>query len=149
MDDVFRFAIAVSNLDDFEPKHFGDADRYLIYEYKNNVLMFDKILINKYKEESEEEKHGLKSKGINISKYLKENGINAIVSKQFGKNIRVVNNHFIPIIVRLNNLDDVLDILVKHMKWIRDEYHNNIKEYNLFIIANGIMKIKVKENNNN
>jgi hypothetical protein len=42
-----RFAFAVNLADVFEPKHFGDADKYLIYEWVNNEFILRSTWVRK------------------------------------------------------------------------------------------------------
>ncbi|MBS3772109.1 MAG: hypothetical protein V5A59_10865 [Bacteroidales bacterium] len=35
MENKLTFTIAVDHLDTIKPRHFGDADKFLIYEYDN------------------------------------------------------------------------------------------------------------------
>lgn len=135
-----RFAFAVNNTGNFEAKHFGDADKYLIYEWGSNELHFIKEEINVYKTLDEEKEHGSVKKGMAIIELLKTNNVNVLVSRQFGKNIHLVNQHFIPVIVYTEMTDEVLGILHKHIRWINDELLNNKGNFRLFTIKNGIVK---------
>ncbi len=138
--------MAVNNSGQFQPKHFGDADQYMIYEKNADGLKFVRSEINKFKNLDEEHEHGSAKKGNAIIDFLKGKGINVLVSKQFGKNIKMVNRHFIPVIIYTDTPEEVLPILSKHMKWITDEIDNNPQEHKLFIIKNGVMKTSIKNN---
>ena len=135
-----KFAFAVNHSNILEPKHFGEADKYLIYQYKNEKLVKEQEIENKYKNLDEEVVHGSKKKGQAIISMLKEQNVSALVTMQFGKNIRMVNKHFIPIIINENTPQKVLEILQKHIKWIIDEIKNEPKEYKLFTVKNSMMK---------
>ncbi len=39
---------------------------------------------------------------------MQEKGVKAFVSKQFGRNIKLINQHFIPIITSDSKIEDVL-----------------------------------------
>jgi len=71
-------------------------------------------------------------------------GVNVLVSRQFGKNLQMVNIVFIPVIVYFEEPKGVLDTLVKHIKWIEDELKNNNKAYRLFTVKKGIIKKSIK-----
>lgn len=135
-----RFAFAVNHADEFEEKHFGDADKYLIYELSldSDKLNFVKEELNKFK--LVDEKHGSTKKGLAITQFLKEQGVNVLVSRQFGINIKMVNNHFVPIIIFKEQPQEVLEIILKHIKWIQDEFIESKKEYKVFRINEGILK---------
>ena len=135
-----KFAFAVNHSNILEPKHFGEADKYLIYQYKNETLVKEQEIENKYKNLDEEVEHGSKKKGQAIINMLKKQNVSVLVTLQFGKNIRMINKHFIPVIINENTPEKVLEILQKHIKWIIDEINNKPKNYKLFTIKNSVMK---------
>ena len=116
-----KFALAVNNNNQFEKKHFGDADKYLIYQQEDDKLVSFFEEINHFKTLDEKVEHGSKRKGNAIIEFLKERGVNVLVSRQFGKNIKLVNEHFIPVIISSEQPDEVISILTKHIYWIMDE----------------------------
>ncbi|MBN2275857.1 MAG: hypothetical protein JXK95_16130 [Bacteroidales bacterium] len=142
----FCFAFAVNHAGEFQPKHFGDADRYLVYEWQNNELVYLKELINIYKAFDEEQEHGSHKKGNAIIEYLKNEGVKVLVSKQFGRNIRMVNRHFIPVIIYKETPDEVIPVIKKNIKWIEDEFRKNPEEYKLFTFKSDVLKTIIKTN---
>jgi len=140
-----KLAMAVGDDGNFQAKHFGDADKYEIYEWDNNSFFYLNEIINPFKTLDEEQEHGSREKGKAIIGLLKENNINILVSKQFGKNIQMVIQHFIPVIVSKNTPGEVLEILDKQIKWIEDELKNKPDEFSLFTINKGILKTKIKK----
>ncbi|MCK5464950.1 MAG: NifB/NifX family molybdenum-iron cluster-binding protein [Bacteroidales bacterium] len=123
--------------------HFGDADRYLIYTLESGSMKLSSEEVNKFKSLNEEHEHGSIRKGNAIIKFLKEKDVNVLVSTQFGKNISLVNKHFIPLKISLEQQDEILDILKKHQHWIMDEWENNSSGYKLFTIKSGILKSSI------
>src|SRR6056297_91635 len=116
----FSFAVDHSNV--LKGKHFGDAEKFLIYECnEKNEILFTKELINKYKNYDEYQNHVSQKKGFAIVEYLKENGIDVLVSKQFGKNIQIVNHHFVPVLVSGDTPKDVIPILQQNIEAITEE----------------------------
>ena len=140
-----RFAFAVNNEKRFEKMHFGYADRYLIYTMEDDKMILSSEEINQFKLLDEEHEHGSIQKGNAIIRFLKEKGVNVLVSTQFGKNIKLVNKHFIPVIISLEKQDEIVDILNKHIHWIQDEWDNNSSGYKLFTIKSGILKSSIDE----
>ena len=138
-----RFAFAVNNEKRFEKMHFGYADRYLIYTMEDDKMILSSEEINQFKLLDEEHEHGSIQKGNAIIRFLKEKGVNVLVSTQFGKNIKLVNKHFIPVIISLEKQDEIVDILNKHFHWIQDEWDNNSSGYKLFTIKSGILKSSI------
>jgi predicted Fe-Mo cluster-binding NifX family protein len=140
-----RFAFAVNRINNFEAKHFGDADKYLIYEFSGNEFVFVREQINEFKTADENAAHGSKEKGTLIIELLKESGVNVLVSRQFGRNIKMVNSHFIPVIIHNTEPVNVLSILSLNMRWLVDELELNPERYKLFNINKGILKSSISE----
>ena len=139
-DHKIRFAFAVSHSNILESKHFGDADKYLIYEFINSDFKLILEQINEFKSLDDETNHGSSEKGNSIIRLLKNNGVSVLVSRQFGKNIKMVNQHFVPVVIYSEKLLDVLPVLSKNMKWIADELDHNTNGYKLFTINKGVLK---------
>ena len=147
MDEKIIFAFAVTHQDNFVNKHFGNADKYLIYEATQNEMKFveEKLNLTKNIYETAKPEHGSQKKGNAVMKFMKERGVKMLVAKKFGKNIKMVNKCFIPVIITKENPDDVSVNLLKHLKWFKDELINKPEEYKLFTIKNGILKTAIKK----
>ncbi len=142
-DKNLRFAFAVNDDRQFEKRHFGDADQYLIYEYHDDGMHFIAAEKNTFRNLDEEQEHGSKRKGKAIIDFLKSKGVNVLVSMQFGRNIKLVNQHFIPVIISAETPDEVLNILQHHIRWIEEEWERKRANHMLFIIKAGILKTAV------
>lgn len=129
-------ALAVEQTGLLKLRHFGDADKYQIYEISDNGTRFLKEEKNPYKDIE----HGSEKKGKAIMDLLSGSDIKLLVSRQFGTNIRMVNSLFIPVIVYSEEPEEVLQTLIRHIKWIQDELKNKSGEYCLFTVKKGIMK---------
>jgi predicted Fe-Mo cluster-binding NifX family protein len=139
------FALALNNDGVFEKRHFGDTDKFAIYTYENHKLSFKEELPNTFKSMDEVHEHGSKKKGNSIISFLKEKGVSVLVSKQFGRNIKMVNQHFVPVIIAEDNPSNAVEILQKNMDWFKDELQNRKENYMLFHIKNGILKMHIKK----
>ncbi|MBI9039178.1 MAG: hypothetical protein JEY97_13675 [Bacteroidales bacterium] len=135
-----RFAFAVNNDNQFNNKYFGDADKFLIYKHVNNKMVLIDEEINNFKFFDEENEYDSKRKVDAIIKLLKEKEVNVLVSMQFSKNIKIVNKYFIPVIIYSEKLEDIINILNKHLHWIKDEWNNKSSDFKLFTIKSGILK---------
>ena len=140
-----KFAFAVNKENQFDKRYFGDADKYLIYEQLDNEMVLIGEEINNFKLFDEEHEHGSKKKGDAIIKFLKGKEVNVLVSMQFGKNIKIVNEYFIPIIIYSEKPEDTVNILNKHLHWIKDEWGKNKSNFKLFTIKAGILKSSIKK----
>ena len=138
-----RFAFAVDNSNIFEKKHFGDADKYMIYEYnsENQKIKLIKEEENVFKKA--DEIHGSVKKGNAIIQFLKSHNVQVLVSMQFGKNISMVNKYFVPIIVFKEKLKDVIEILANYINWLEEELSTEKTEYKAFRINKGILKYSI------
>jgi predicted Fe-Mo cluster-binding NifX family protein len=140
-----QFAFAVDNDNQFQKRHFGDADKYLIYKEEGDEIKFVHGIKNQYKMLDEEVEHGSERKGNAIIQFLKKLGVNVLVSQQFGKNIRLVNTHFIPVIISMESPDEVIQILSRHLYWIKDEWGKDASHFKLFTIKSGILKTSIND----
>ncbi|MCD6347390.1 MAG: hypothetical protein J7L96_08230 [Bacteroidales bacterium] len=137
------FAFAVNTANRFTKNHFGDADKYLIYQVENDKLKLVAEEENLSRDIDENNNHGSKKKGNAIIQHLKERNVNSIVSMQFGKNIKMVNKHFIPIVIYEENPEQAIEVINKHLHWVWDEWKNKNTDYNLFTIKFGVLKSKI------
>ncbi len=140
-----KFAFAVNDTGVFEKKHFGEADKFLIYKEKDSSLVLDRELKNTARDFDEEQQHGSRKKADAIINLLKSDDINVLVSMQFGKNIKVINDFFIPIIIHSDSVEDVVKIIGKQYHWISEEWEHKNSDYMLFSIKQGIMKHPLKD----
>ncbi|MBU8891400.1 MAG: hypothetical protein KOO66_01375 [Bacteroidales bacterium] len=140
-----RFAFAVNKEDQFEDIFFGDANKFLIYEIVSGELKQVNEVINDFRPELNENKSGNNMKADFLIKHLLENDIKVIVSKQFGENIRIINEYFIPVIISSESPEVAVRIINRHLHWIKDELNNFSSGYKLFTINSGILKSSVED----
>ncbi|WP_321287156.1 NifB/NifX family molybdenum-iron cluster-binding protein [uncultured Sunxiuqinia sp.] len=140
-----RLAFAVNRAEVFEQKHFGEAEKFLIYKWEANQLVFQQAIENPLVQ-TPLERHSPEKAELLIS-LLKEQGINILVSKQFGKNIKRVNALFVPVQVGTSSPDELFPILKKQMRWIEEELLQNAGNYKLFNLQKGTIKTAVNSKN--
>jgi len=140
-----KFAFAVNSINQFEKNHFGDSHKFLIYGVESGNLKFLSEEKNIFKEMDETKEHGSRKKGLAIIDYLKSMGANILVSRQFGRNIKVINEHFIPVIIYSDEPNEVVDSLAHHLHWLVDELDNTTSNFKLFTIKSGILKSVVNK----
>jgi len=63
MNKNIKFALAVSHSNLFESRHFGDADKYLIYKWNNGKAVLQDEMENEFHNADEDEQHGSRKKG--------------------------------------------------------------------------------------
>jgi predicted Fe-Mo cluster-binding NifX family protein len=140
-----KFAFAVNSDNEFKKNHFGDTEKFLIYEVESGRLKLLSEDINIFRNMDETKEHGSKKKGIAIIDSLKKKGVNVLVSIQFGRNIKMINEHFIPVIIYSEQIKEVVDTLNHQLHWIVDELESNPDNYKLFTIKSGVLKTVVKK----
>ena len=125
-----RFAFAVDTENRFSDEHFGDADKFMIYEVADDKIYFVHSETNLFKvHEEDDHHHGDPKKGNRIVKYFTGKGINVIVAKQFGKNIGIVKNHFLPIIISHDEPVEVKRILSSKLDEVKEHLRNKKESF--------------------
>jgi predicted Fe-Mo cluster-binding NifX family protein len=135
-----KIAMAVDDNGLFRSKFFGNADKYLIYEWKNNEMVYTGVTANPLKSVDEEQEYTIQKKGQAIAGLLKSRGVKVLVAKRFGENIHIVKQHFIPVIIYIKESDEAISVIKRHIKWIEDELNNSPTEYKLFHLKHGALK---------
>jgi hypothetical protein len=138
-------AFAVNADGHFEEKHFSNADKFLIYVWTNNELSLNNTEINTFKDFDADKTYISSDNCGSITDLLKRRDVRVLVSRQFGKNIQMVNHLFIPVIINSETPDEVVSILKKHMRWIEDELNRKPGEFKLFYISSGIFKTEIRK----
>ncbi len=145
METPIRFAFAVNLDEKFGNEHFGDANKYLIYDMTpdNIKFMFEKE--NVFKVNEDDHSHGKPQKGKAISQFLIDLKVKVLVSRQFGPNIRIINQHFVPVLISNESPEEAGEILHRYFTWINDELILKNSDYKLFTITQGILKSSIKD----
>jgi len=143
MDILFAFSVGENGT--FEDTYFGDADKFIIYKYTGSKLQKKDEVINRFKTPGSIEGRFSKEKTAAILSLLEGKGVRILVSKKFGKNLKMANRHFIPVIVNEDNPEEVKNILLEKINWLTDELKNRHTGYMLFRIKNGVLKTDVRQ----
>ena len=93
---------------------------------------------------NESYEQGTEKKANNIIDFLHQNKVSILVSRRFGVNIKHIVKHFIPVEVSEETPIKVQTILLKHMRWLHEEFDKQPDHYNKFVINKGILKLAVK-----
>jgi len=140
-----KFAFAVNSNNEFQKNHFGDTEKFLIYGIESDRLILLSEEINDFKDMDETKEHGSKKKGLAIIDFLKSKGVNVLVSMQFGRNVKMINEHFVPVIIYSDQPEQAVDAINHHLHWISDELENTSSDFKLFTIKSGILKSVIKK----
>ncbi len=141
---ALRFSIATNEAGVLEEKHFGEADKFLLYDLDGEELILVGEEENKIKKEAGDD-FNLKEHAPLIIEFLKEKGINILVSLHFSDHVKQANEYFIPVIVKHKNPEDVVNSIKEHLYWILEEWNKNPSDFSLFTIKKGVLKSHLKK----
>jgi predicted Fe-Mo cluster-binding NifX family protein len=94
-------AFATDDGETFMNRHFGDADRFLLYRISPSNVEFLKETRNSTEEDDESIHADLKKAG-SISRLLKQEKVQVVVSKVFGPNIKQIKTKFVCLLMKMN-----------------------------------------------
>ena len=109
-------ACATNDGKSFVSCHFGDAEKYLIFDLDKRGYEFIGTISNTTSEEDGVHADPKKAKGI--VNLLKMNDVQVGVTKVFGPNIKRIVKHFLPVIVQEDNIEEGLRQLSKNFEKI-------------------------------
>jgi predicted Fe-Mo cluster-binding NifX family protein len=140
-----RIAFAVTKTDKHGKPYFGNADKYLIYEYFENKLHFLSEEINEIKGLGTGYLPGSRKKGEALIKFLKGMKINVLVSSDYCPNINMLNKHFIPVRIMPLRSEETIQAINHSFYWIQDEWRQKPGDFKLFTIGKGIIKTEIEK----
>jgi predicted Fe-Mo cluster-binding NifX family protein len=103
-------ACATNQGTDFVSCHFGDAEKFYIYEINDKGFQLIEILCNDTSRE-EPDAHGDPKKAKGITGMLKEKNVDVLMSMAFGPNIKKIVKHFIPVLSSGPDVNENLNAL--------------------------------------
>ena len=115
-----KVAFATDDGKTFMGRHFGDAEQYYIYEIDNENAKF----INKIDNTTEEEEdvHADPKKAGSITKLLKQEKVQVVVSKVFGPNIRRIKRKFVCLLIKEQSIENSIGIIKNNLPKIIEEW---------------------------
>ena len=129
-----KIACATDDGVHFYDGHFGDAQKYIIYDFTSEK--YSKI--GKIPNLSIEEKfHGDLKKAQSITTIMKKQGIEVLVNRQFGPNIVRIRKKFLPVIVSDDEIDIAMGKILQRyeeMKRTFDSVQDESDEYKIIYI---------------
>ncbi len=103
----------------FTKNHFGDSKFFLIYKVDEKGFE----LLSKVENNSPEEKHhGDPAKAGFIGKVLKQHKVQGIFAFAMGPNIVRMRKNFLPIISRIEDINEALTLLQKRIKEMEEKF---------------------------
>ncbi|PLX25199.1 MAG: hypothetical protein C0599_01020 [Salinivirgaceae bacterium] len=123
---MIRIAIAINESQEIQNEHFGEAYEFKLFDLKAHAVI-PQISIENPARNIDEHTHGNANKGKQIVKLLSENKVEAVVSQEFGKNIKIINQNFVPIITKNSTIEKTLSDLRGLIDEIKEAYAQNPK----------------------
>jgi hypothetical protein len=139
---IFAFGLSNDNL--FAVNYFGDSDKFAIYEYSKAGLNLVEEFRNPLKAGENENQIDINQKREQIVALLKSKNVSVLVSRKFSQHLRKVSDEFLPVLVEKENSGEVVEILARNIKWIKDEFKNRKSGYMLFRIKTGVLKSAIQ-----
>ncbi len=129
--DTLVIAIATNDGKTLPESHFGEAVAYYIYRMNGRDYELLKGINNPFGEH--EKAHGDAAKAGNIGRLLKPEGVQVLVSRQFGRNIERMRREFLPVIVAEVDLGKVLKRLQENFERLQTEWQKGQERRHLIL----------------
>jgi len=109
--------------------HFGDAKLYLVFEIGINKADLVKKVVN---ESPEEQKHADPNKAKGVAGLLKPYGVQVLVNKAFGGNIKRMKTKFVCVFSKSDTIEEAIATIQAHFRdivkeWQRGEERDFLK----------------------
>ncbi|GEM_PF-2313550 len=94
--------------------HFGDATYFDIYEVNKADYVLKESIVNN----TTSDQHSDPKKAKQILELLHSNGIHLLVNKAFGANITTVNKFLLPVVIRVDSIEEILKLIQNSFDFI-------------------------------
>lgn len=101
--------------------HFGSTDLFILYQY--DCLGHQRMRVIKNTTQ-EERYHNDPEKAASVKTLLREHGINVVVAKRFGPNIKRIQKFFVPVIIKSESVDEAIEKLQNNWQAIYKQSTN-------------------------
>lgn len=105
----------------FTNRHFGDSNKFYIYEISNESIKFIRQIDNN---SIDEKTHADPKKAGSISKILKSQCVQVVVSKQFGPNIKRIRKNFVCIKVLGDDITPIRKMVIDNLDMLNQMWNN-------------------------
>ncbi len=113
-------AFATDNGKHFIDRHSGDAKYYDLYQINSSSANFIKRIENNT---GKEERHADPVKAKGISELLKKEGVQVMVSKRFGPNIKRIKSKFVCVMMNDPEIETSLKNLQQKLRHIQETWN--------------------------
>jgi predicted Fe-Mo cluster-binding NifX family protein len=116
-------ACATEDSEHFSNVHFGDAERYEIYEVdcesRRHVEMLENITVQCIEND---EVHGDPVKAKHVMMLMKEKGVQVLMNRRFGPNIQRIKIRFLPVITGKSTIIEGLRQIADNYERLEEEF---------------------------
>ncbi len=112
-------AFSTDNGNHFTDRHSGDAKYFDIYQINPSAISFVKRIENNT---GKEERHADPAKAKGISGLLKKEGVQVMISKRFGPNIKRIKSKFVCVMMNDPEIKSSLKTLQQKLETIKTEW---------------------------
>lgn len=135
-----RVAFANDNGKEFMDRHFGDANFYDIYDIDIDSANFLKRIKNTT-EEDDENIHADPKKANGVVGLFKGEGVQVLVSKVFGANIKRMKKKFVCVLTSDKSIEAGIkklqeSLIIIENEWVKGEARNHLNFKNFKNIKN-------------
>ena len=128
---VIKAAFATDDGKLFNDRHFGDAEKYVIYEIGRDGYRLAGQIENSSGEESGDV-HAASEKARSVASLLLEQGVNTAVSRIFGPNIKRIRRKYVCLLMDDIPLEEAVEIVRENYdaietEWRKGEERGHIK----------------------
>lgn len=116
--DKYVVAFATDDGVSFNSRHFGDTERFYIYEINREEATLIKILENS---SAEEQMHADPIKAKSVSTILQKENVSIAVSKVFGPNINRIKKKFVCLMIQAGNINNAIEKIQLNWDSILDQ----------------------------
>lgn len=137
-----RFALAIDQEGTIKTQHFGAAENFILFEFKEGVVKIIDTIENPHQHGSHsnspsdhQAKHGHKASFL--IPFLKEQGVQVLVSNQFGSNIRKVIEHFVVVLSSQKTKEGIFQEIHDQFEVIKKEWMEHSNRHHIIRFKEG------------
>lgn len=123
-------AFATDDGEHYMDRHFGDAEKYVLYEIDSAGYKYLDTITNTTEEE-DNEKHADPKKAKGIAELLRKDKVTVLVSKKFGANINKMKKKFVCVLMNDAKITVSISRIQQHFDKILAEWEK--KEHRHFL----------------
>jgi predicted Fe-Mo cluster-binding NifX family protein len=131
---TYRIGIATDGGTRLAAGHFGEAGRFVVVEFDGTQVLSRREVDNPTSDAGHDRiDHGHEGTATAIGRLMAVNGVQILVSRAFGPNIRRMTTRFLPVVVRGDTVDQALDLLRANWQQVITQWHRGEERRHLVL----------------